>query len=103
MASYYIKDYKTATSIFRKLVIFDNQNDRYKNWLNYSKYGQRMWISKTISIISCLLIIIEIFFKKYIPNPLIGLWIDGIGLAGLSFTFGYEYFIKRSMRKSKLK
>ncbi len=102
MSIYNLNDYKTATPIFKELVKYDSKNDRYKNWLNYSLYGQRLWLSRTITIVCGVLLFIEIFFSKLLHlSPLVGLWIDGIALSGIIFTLGYDYYIKNSFRKTK--
>ena len=103
MALYHLRDFKHSTPLFRQLTEYDNKSDSYKKWLSYSLYGQRMWISKTIMVISCLLIVVEIFFKEYIPSSFARLWIDGIGFVGLTSTLIYDYYIKRSFRKIEQK
>jgi len=100
MASYKLKDYNTAALIFKKFVQLDNQNDNYKSWLNYAQYGQRIWIARTINIICMLLFVVDIFVQKLIPSPLVGLWIIGIAFIGLTLTTGYDYYIRRSFRKT---
>jgi tetratricopeptide (TPR) repeat protein len=102
MASYNLRDYKASTPIFKQLVARDPKNENYQKWLNYSLYGQRMWISKTIVIVCCALIAIEIFFGKYVPS-IARMSLDGIALLGLIGTGVYDYYIKRSRRKSSLK
>lgn len=100
MASYDLKDYKTAVQIFKKLLLIDNQNENYKNWLNSSQYGQRLWLIRIITIASILLFLVGIFFKKSIPlNNRIPL--DGIGLLGFLFIVIYDHYAKRSFRRNK--
>jgi hypothetical protein len=103
MATYQLRDYKTSTPIFKELTEHDSKNENYKNWLSYSKYGLHLWISKTITVICGLLLLIEIFFKKYIPSFFVRISLDGIALAGLIGTSIYDYYIKRSFRKSNQK
>lgn len=103
MSCYNLKDYKSATPIFRKLVQFDNQNERYKRWLSYSQYGQRLWLVRTINIVSMILIVSEIVFKEQIPNYYVRQTILIVGLFGLLANSAYEYYIKRNYRKTKLK
>jgi hypothetical protein len=98
MAVYNLRDYKGSTPIFKQLSKQDPQNENYKNWLSYSLYGQRMWISKTITIICFALFAIQIFFNKLIPFS--GrMSLDGIALLGLIGTGLYDFYIKRSRRK----
>lgn len=68
MASYNLKDYKTSTQIFKKLVQFDNQNDRYKQWLTYSQYGLNIWLVRITNIVCGGLVLAVIVFKSQIPN-----------------------------------
>lgn len=99
MASYNLKDYKTSTSIFKKLVQFDNQNDRYKNWLIHSQYGLKIWLVRTINIICIGFVAIGLVFESQIPNYYIRQTILIIGLFGLLSTKTFEYYIKRNHRK----
>lgn len=103
MASYYLKDYKTATLIFKNLVEFDNQNDLFKIWLNNSQYGLNLWIVRTINLISGILILTEIIFDSRIKNFYLRISMLAIGLLGLLSNWAYEYYIKRSFRKKELK
>ncbi len=100
MATYQLRDYKASNTIFKELTEHDSKNDNYKKWLSYSKYGLHLWISKTITIVCGLLLLIEIFFKKYIPSFFLNISFDGIALVGLTGTLIYDYYIKRSFRKS---
>ena len=103
MASYYLKDYKTATSIFKTLVQFDNKNDLYKIWLNNSKYGLNLWIVRTINIVCGILILTEIIFESRIKNFYVRISMLAIGLLGLLSNWTYEYYIKQSFRKKNSK
>ncbi|WP_298146914.1 hypothetical protein [Flavobacterium sp.] len=100
MASYRLRDYKTSTPIYKYLTKSDPKNDSFKNWLNYSIYGQRLWLVNTINTLSGVLLLVYLFAKEYIENSEIRiaiLLIAGIGLFG---NWGYEYYMKRSFRKS---
>ena len=99
MASYNLKDYKTSTPIFKKLVQFDNQNDHYKNWLTHSKYGLKLWLVRAINIICIGLVVTEMIFKTQIPNYYIRQTILIVGLLGLLSNWSFEYYIKRNHRK----
>ena len=103
MATYRLRDYKTSTPIFKELTEHDSKNENYKNWLRYSKYGLHLWISKTITVVCGLLLLIEVFFKKYIPSFFIRISLDSIALIGFVGTLIYDYYIKRSFRKSNQK
>jgi tetratricopeptide (TPR) repeat protein len=103
MACYNLKDYKTATPIFKKLVQFDNQNDSYKSWLKYSRYGQKLWLVRTINIICAGLIVSETIFESQIPNYYAKQSILTIGLLGLLTNMGYEYYLKSNHRRTNSK
>jgi hypothetical protein len=103
MAAYQLRAYKISTPVFKELTEHDSKSDNYKNWLRYSKHGQRLWISKTITVVCGLLLLIEIFFKKYIPSFFLRISLDGIALVGIMGVSIYEYQINRSFRKSNLK
>ena len=102
MALYELRDFKISTPVFKQLVGYDSKNENYKNWLNYSLYGQRLWISHTISIVCLALILLEIFIGHHITS-FFALSLDGIAFAGIFSTMVYDYYIKRSFRKTKLK
>jgi hypothetical protein len=103
MASYYLKDYKTSTLIFKNLVEIDNQNDLFKIWLNNSQYGLNLWIVRTINIVCGILILTEIIFESRIKNFYVRISMLAIGLLGLLSNWTYEYYIKRSFRKKNSK
>ena len=101
MASYNLKDYKTATPIFKELVNFDSKNDRYKNWLRYSQYGQRIWISQIINIACCAIFVLSFFAGEQILSPLANLWMVGSAFVGLTLATGYDYYIKYNSPQDK--
>jgi len=100
MASYNLKDYKTATPIFKNLVKYDNQNDRYKKWLAHSTYGLNLWLVRTINVVCVGLLVIEIIFKSQIPNYYVRQTILLIGIIGLLSNWAFEYFLKQKYRKT---
>jgi len=97
---YNLKDYKTSTPIFKKLVVISPQNDNFKNWLHLSQVWQRQWLLRIISIILIIMFVIRTFFKKYIPFAL-GISFDIIALVGIIAINIYEHYIRRSFRKKK--
>jgi len=101
-AIYRLHDYKNSTPIFKQLVTHDPQNENYKELLSYSLYGQRMWISKTILVICLALGTVEILFGQYIPSFIGRMSLLGIAVTGLIGTSIYDYYIRRSRRKSQL-
>jgi hypothetical protein len=103
MSSYNLKDYKTATPIFQELVNYDNKSDRYKNWLNYSIYGQRTWIMRSVYIISILLIGIQIILDKFVTPFAFKGNLLYLGLLGLVSAGLYDYYMKSQFRKTKQK
>ena len=103
MAAYRLRAYKISTAVLKELTEHDSKNENYKNWLRYSKHGQRLWISKTITLVCGLLLLIQIFFNKYIPSFLLRISLDGIALVGIIGVAVYEYIINRSFRKSTQK
>ncbi|WP_264564642.1 hypothetical protein [Flavobacterium sp. N3904] len=99
MSSYYLKDYKTATPIFKELVHIDNQNDLYKKWLTYSKYGLNLWLVKMINIVCGGFVLIQMVFDSQINNYF-SIVLLVIGLLGLLTNWSYEYYIGRNFRKA---
>ncbi len=100
MSCYNLKDYKTSTSIFEKLVQIESQNDSYKRWLTYSKYGLNLWKIRVGTIICLILLVTETVFKSQIPNYYLRQTILVVALVGLLTLFGYEYYINRNFRGS---
>ena len=101
MASYHLKDYKTATSIFKTLVKMEPENDLYKRWLSYAQYGLNIWLVRIINIVCPLLLLTEIIFGSGIKNFYVRISILTVALLGLLSNSAYEYYIKRSFRKKK--
>jgi hypothetical protein len=99
MAAYQLRDYKTATHIFKYLNEKDPRNENYINWLRYSCYGQNIWISQVITIVCGLILVIAIFFGDYFPNMLV-IVIEALAVIVLFATWIYDYYQKRSFRKS---
>jgi hypothetical protein len=100
MAAYRLRDYKTSTPIYKYLTTADTKNDNFKNWLNYSTYGQKLWLVNTINVVCGLLIVSYFFVKEYIELFEIRISILGIGFLGLVGNWAYEYYIKRSFRRT---
>ncbi|MFC5270444.1 hypothetical protein [Adhaeribacter terreus] len=100
MAAYRLRDYKTSTPIYKYLTTTDPKNDSFKNWLNYSTYGQKLWLVNTINVVCGLLLLIYFFGKAYIELFEIRILILSIGLLGLIGNWAYEYYIKRSFRQA---
>jgi hypothetical protein len=100
MASYRLRDYKASTPIYKYLTSADPKNDNFKNWLNYSSYGQKIWLVNTINIVCGLLMVIYFFGEDYIKIFEIRISILAIGFFGLVGNWAYEYYIKRSFRRT---
>ncbi len=100
MASYRVRDYKTAVAIYKLLIDLDSKNDSFKNWLNYSTYGQRLWLVNAINIFCGILILVYFFAKEYIDVFEIRISILAIGFFGLVANWSYEVYIKRSFRRT---
>jgi hypothetical protein len=100
MATYRLRDYKTSTPIYKYLTSADPKNDSFKNWLNYSSYGQKIWLVNTINIVCGLLIVVYFFAKEYIELFEIRISILSIGFLGLMGNWAYEYYIKHSFRRT---
>jgi len=97
---YKLKAYQQASPIFKKLTNIDPENDNYKSWLRYSVYGQRLWFTNLINVVAGLFIVSNIFFESYISNYYVRQSLLGIGLLLLIGNGLYEYFIKRSFRRT---
>jgi hypothetical protein len=101
MACYRLQDYKSSTPIFKQLTEIDDKNDNFKKWLKYSKYGQNLWLVNTIWIVSIFLLAVDILFKSYVTNSTLRILIPTVGLIGLISNYSFEYYIKRSFKKSE--
>ena len=99
MATYKLKDFKASFEIFESLTHYDSKNDNYRNWLNLSRFGQKMRLIRILNITFFGLVVIEIIFKSHIPNYYLRQTIVGVGLIGLISIWAYEYYLKRNQRK----
>jgi hypothetical protein len=91
MANYYVRDYRTSKSIFKKLVLIDNQNDKYKNWLVSSKHAQKSTFIRVFGVGCLLLVTTVLLFEKSIPWH-IGMILNKFAIIGILFVAIYEYF-----------
>jgi len=101
-ASYRLNDYKTATPIFKELIVYDPKNENYKKWLRDSINKKEVRIFTMITIGSSMLILIETmlsFFKIGSLSFRNTLLITA--LSGLIGGFIYNLYNERSFRKSK--
>ena len=101
LASYNLRDYKTATPLFRELVKSDPKNDNFKKWLEYSVLGQRQMLLMTISIVGLVIFFAELIFGKKYLLPWTRVWIDAIAFIALMTSLGYDYYVRRKLRKKK--
>lgn len=101
MANYNLRDFKTSTPIFKYLVNVDCKNDNYKIWLNHSRHRQRIWLINIIWILSALCLLINVFAENYITNQSIRIMIPAVGFLGIVGNSIYEFYVKRSFKKSK--
>jgi hypothetical protein len=99
-AAYKLRDYKSSTLIFKYLSKNDPRNENYIDWLNHSRYGQKLWLVKIINIICGILAIIYLFTKEYIVIAEFKLSILGLAMLGLLSNWIYEYYIKRSFKNN---
>lgn len=99
MASYHLRDYKNATPIFRYLADTDGKNELYKRWLTNSVYGEKLWLINSINVVCGLMVLASILFKNQIP-ALIGFPMTAIGVTGLAILWIYNYYVRRSFRKT---
>jgi hypothetical protein len=103
ISAYRLRDYKTSTPIFKQLVSIDSKNDNYRNWFSQSTYQHKLWISKTIAIVSTGILFIGLLFKQQITSHSIRVFIDLTAVMGLFGTLIYDYFMKRNFRKVQSK
>jgi hypothetical protein len=98
MACYNLRDYKTATPIFKTMKQFDLKNNRFEDWYNFSHYGQKYWIVNTIYVVFSLSVMSTFFLRAYIP-AYIRLSIYIVGFLVLISNIGCEYYMKRIFRR----
>ncbi|HTD40836.1 MAG TPA: hypothetical protein VK671_09465 [Mucilaginibacter sp.] len=100
MASYSLKDFKTATPIFKELILFDPKNEKYGNWLRHSQQKQRQWINTIILIIGTVFILVGAIARFYTKNYIVRQSFPIIGITLLIGYYIFELYSNRSFRKS---
>jgi len=100
MACYSLRDYKTATPIFKTMKQFDPKNNRFEDWYTLSRYGQKYWIVTTIYIVFTICMVSTSLLRAYIPAYLrLSIYIVGVLL--LITNIVCEYYMKRIIRRPK--
>ena len=102
VANYNLKNYKVSTAIFKSLLLHDKKNELYQKWFRLSAFGKNMFVLNVAAGICGVFILSTIFFKQYVPNPLLRITILSIGTIDLIGLITYERYAKRSMRKKAM-
>jgi tetratricopeptide (TPR) repeat protein len=100
LASYKLRDYKTAVAVFGNLIKHDAKNDLYQKWFRYSEYGQRLRSINIVWIGSSILLLFFQFFAEFLPGKTPKIVLSAIGLAGVIWNLLYEFYARRSFRKT---
>jgi tetratricopeptide (TPR) repeat protein len=69
-ASYNLRDYKSAYPEFKQLYEYEPGNDALKKWVDYSKYGKRLWIQNMLYVIGFAGFLIDLAGKSYLSPKL---------------------------------
>ena len=102
MSHYKLRNYKEAEPIFKWLVTEDPGNDLYYKWHQNSLYGIRLrWVNAIWSV-SAIILLFVLFFEEFIPSKAARLGITIIGFSGVVGNLVYEYYSRRSYRRSRL-
>ena len=100
MAQYKLRNFKQATPLLKRLVAAVPENDLYHKWLRDAQYGERLRIIHAIWAASAIILLFVLFFEEFIPSKELKLIITIIGFAGIAWNLFYEFYAKRSFRKS---
>jgi tetratricopeptide (TPR) repeat protein len=100
LASYKLREYRAAVSIFQGLIKQDPRNDLYQKWFRYSEYGARLRMINLVWIASSILLLFVLFFEEFLPNREIKIVLTIIGFAGVIWNLLYEFQARRSFRKT---
>jgi tetratricopeptide (TPR) repeat protein len=101
-ASYRLKDYETATSIFKELTIYDPKDENYKNWLKNSLIRKKDRLLLVIYIVCSSAVLLEILLRLFdITTSRFRSVLLILSIIGFISAFTYNYFIEKSLRKSK--
>jgi hypothetical protein len=103
MASYNLRDYKTASLIFKNLMTIDSKNDTFKIWLNYSRYGERLWLVNLIYVFAAICLFSDIFISDFSDDWRVTILIPAVGIIALIGNWIYQTSITRSYRKMNKK
>jgi len=98
---YNLNDYKNSIPIFEKLLVWDTENDNFKNWLDASKSRKRNSINKYLYIGASILIITEVFFGDTIGNPKIKLYMSGFGFIMFMIALINEHLVDKILKMNK--
>lgn len=103
MALYSLYNYKKAYLMLKRLSERDPENEQIKIWRKYASYGRYKWIKNLILGSSAAFIIYPILRVGHINSFTIRLLLPSLGLVGIISFSAYEYYMKRSFRKSTSK
>lgn len=91
-AHYNLKDYKNSILTFKKLHLWDPDNDNIKNWLDSAQSRQRNSINIYFYVTGLILLFGEMIFGNKFGNPELKLYMSVISFIFLSVGLINEYF-----------
>jgi len=91
-AQYNLKDYKNSILTFKKLYLWDPDNDNIRNWLDSAKSRQRNSINIYFYVTGLILLFVEMIFGNQFGNPKLKLYLSVISFLFLSIGLVNEYF-----------
>ena len=101
-ALYYLKDYKNSAQIFDKLLIWDRDNDNFKNWRDAANRKKLNSINNYLYIIAGILLVSSMFLGDLLAIPKIRIYISGFGILLFSIALFNDFLSKKSFKSGKI-
>ena len=101
-ALYYLKDYKNSAQIFDKLLIWDSDNDNFKNWRDSANRKKRNSINNYLYIIAGILLVSEIFLGEFFKIPKVRIYMSGFGFLLISIALFNDFLSKKNFKSGKI-
>lgn len=99
-ASLYNKrDFKAAHPLFIELTEYDQKDEVFKNWLNYSDHSSNFSLLNILTWIFSIVLLGNMLIADNISGYKLKSLLSNVALVGLIGSLGYEFYLKRKLKK----